>query len=58
MLTTTPAWSAFCDLCLALYPTTILWKLQMAFRLKLGLCILMGVGLMFVITLHRVFIPW
>jgi hypothetical protein len=42
-----PGWSSFCDAALALYPITVFWKLQLNFKLKIGLCVLMGVGLMY-----------
>lgn len=40
-------WSAFCDLILALYPVVFFWKVQLNFRVKVGLCILMGLGVMY-----------
>jgi len=43
---TSPAWSAVSDAALALYPITIVWKLQVPLRTKIGLCILMGFGLL------------
>ncbi|KAL9055446.1 MAG: hypothetical protein Q9162_003544 [Coniocarpon cinnabarinum] len=39
------AWNAATDLVLAVYPISIIYRLQMRLRLKLGLCILMGIGL-------------
>ena len=38
--------SIISDILLALFPIVILWKVQIALRVKAGLCILMGVGLM------------
>lgn len=40
------AYSAFCDFVLALYPILILWELQMALRVKIGLCVLMALGVL------------
>ena len=34
------------DFMLALFPIAILWRVQIAVRVKVGLCILMGLGLM------------
>lgn len=39
-----PAWAATTDLALAIYPIFMLWNVQIATRLKAGLCILMGLG--------------
>ncbi|CAI7576641.1 unnamed protein product [Penicillium pancosmium] len=38
------SWSAFCDLALALYPIVFLWTVRLQMRVKIGLCALMGVG--------------
>ena len=38
--------SIISDFMLALFPIVLLWKVQIAVRVKAGLCILMGVGLM------------
>ncbi|KAJ5979823.1 hypothetical protein N7481_007121 [Penicillium waksmanii] len=38
------SWSAFCDLALALYPIVFLWTVRLQIRVKIGLCALMGVG--------------
>ncbi|EAU36889.1 predicted protein [Aspergillus terreus NIH2624] len=40
----TGAISAFVDLCLAIYPTTILMKLHMSLRKRLALCAALGLG--------------
>ncbi|KAL4891204.1 hypothetical protein BDV59DRAFT_182740 [Aspergillus ambiguus] len=40
----TGAISAFVDLCLALYPTTVLMKLHMSLRKRLALCAALGLG--------------
>lgn len=45
-----PGWSAFCDLALALYPIVFLWSVKFRMRVKIGLCVLMGLGVMFVIN--------
>ncbi|KAJ5241792.1 uncharacterized protein N7469_000119 [Penicillium citrinum] len=44
------SWSAFCDLALALYPIVFLWSVKLRMRVKIGLCVLMGLGVMFVIN--------
>ena len=43
-----PAWSAVCDFVLAMYPVTILARVQ-AFSIttRIGLCVLMGCGIMY-----------
>lgn len=43
------AWSAFCDLSLALYPAFLFWNVQV-FSLwrKLGISVLFGLGVMYV----------
>ncbi|KAI9751445.1 MAG: hypothetical protein M4579_006055 [Chaenotheca gracillima] len=41
----TGAYSAFCDLYLAIFPITIFWNLQMNMRTKVGLCVVMGLGI-------------
>lgn len=38
--------SAFVDLCLAIYPATILMKLHMSLRKRLALCAALGLGAM------------
>lgn len=38
------SWSAFCDLILALYPVVFFWKVRLNTRVKVGLCVLMGLG--------------
>ena len=38
--------SIISDFVLALFPIVLLWKVQIALRIKAGLCILMGLGLM------------
>ncbi|GAM85278.1 hypothetical protein ANO11243_032820 [Dothideomycetidae sp. 11243] len=40
--------AVFTDLFLALYPTTIVWDLQISHRAKIGFCVLMAGGLMYV----------
>jgi hypothetical protein len=44
---TIQAWSAFSDLCLSAYPATLFWNLQMKFKQKIGLSILMGLGILY-----------
>lgn len=39
------SWSAFCDLILALYPVVFFWRVRLNMRVKVGLCILMGLGI-------------
>lgn len=39
------AWNAATDIVLALYPIGIVYHLQMAKKVKIGLCVLMGLGL-------------
>ena len=36
------------DFVLALFPIVLLWKVQIALRTKAGICILMGLGLLYV----------
>ena len=43
-----PGWSAFCDLTLALYPVVFFWNVRLDLRVKSGLCLLMGLGVMYV----------
>lgn len=38
--------SIISDFALALFPILLLWKVQIALRIKAGLCVLMGLGLM------------
>ena len=38
-------WNIVSDFILAFYPVTMFSKLQMAFRVKVGLCVLMGLGI-------------
>ncbi|KAJ5378165.1 uncharacterized protein N7496_005574 [Penicillium cataractarum] len=38
------SWSALCDLILALYPVVFFWKVRLDLRVKIGLCFLMGLG--------------
>lgn len=38
-------WTTLTDLALALYPTILLWNIQMPRRVKIGTCCLMGVGI-------------
>ncbi|OXV05604.1 hypothetical protein Egran_06628 [Elaphomyces granulatus] len=38
--------SALCDFILALYPITFLWELQLKRSVKIGLCMLMGLGIL------------
>ena len=44
MLTIMVGWLAFIDLALALLPITIIWRLQLDWHKKVGLSILMGLG--------------
>ena len=44
MLTTVVVWLAFIDLALALLPITIIWLLQLDWHKKVGLSMLMGLG--------------
>lgn len=39
--------SIISDFLLAFFPIVLLWKVQIAVRIKLGLCALMGIGLMY-----------
>jgi hypothetical protein len=45
---TIPALSALVDLVLALYPATVLWRLQMSRKRKIGLSITLGLGVWYV----------
>ncbi|KAJ5101265.1 hypothetical protein NUU61_003487 [Penicillium alfredii] len=38
------SWSALCDLILALYPVVFFWNVRLNIRVKVGLCVLMGLG--------------
>ena len=40
------AYSAFCDFVLAVFPISIMWNLQMPLRRKIGICCLMGLGIL------------
>jgi hypothetical protein len=40
-----PVFSAFVDIYLAIYPTAVLFKLQLPFRKKMALCVALGIGL-------------
>jgi hypothetical protein len=42
------ALSALVDLFLAVYPATVLWKLQMNRKKKIGLSVILGMGILFV----------
>lgn len=42
------AWSGLTDIALALYPISVVWKLQTSLKMKIGFCVLMGGGLMYV----------
>ncbi|KAI5864894.1 hypothetical protein GGS23DRAFT_604347 [Durotheca rogersii] len=44
--TFTCAYSSFLDFVLALVPVTFVWKLRMSTRRKIGLCILLGMGVL------------
>ena len=39
--------SIISDVMLAIFPIVLLWKVQIALRIKVGLCALMGLGLMY-----------
>ena len=45
-----PALSAFVDLTLAIYPSTVLMKLHMSLRKRLALCAALGLGAVYVIS--------
>ena len=45
-LMTGVGWNAFMDVCLAFLPVTIIWKLHMTIKKRLGLCILLGLGIL------------
>ena len=40
------SWNAFCDLCLALLPITIVYPLQMSNKKRAGCCLLLGLGIL------------
>ena len=42
------ATSIFCDLTLALLPIVFLWNAQIRLRVKVGICVIMGMGVMYV----------
>jgi len=44
------SWSAFVDLCLAIFPITIFWDLQMPLRKKISISFLMGLGVLAMIA--------
>lgn len=46
--------SIISDFVLALFPIVLLWKVQIAPRIKAGLCTLMGLGLMYAPHIHHV----
>ena len=39
------SWAAASDLALALYPVLVFWKLKISTKIKIGLCLLMGGGI-------------
>ena len=39
-------WLAFSDVVLALFPMTIVWKLNLSLKKKAALCSLMGMGIL------------
>lgn len=39
------AYGALLDVVLALMPITIIWKVKLSLKKKLGLCILLGLGM-------------
>ncbi|GAB7340524.1 hypothetical protein MBLNU457_6943t1 [Dothideomycetes sp. NU457] len=44
------AWSACSDIVLALYPISVVWKLQTSLKMKIGFCVLMGGGIIAAIS--------
>lgn len=44
------AWSALSDIALAVYPISVVWKLQTSLKMKIGFCVLMGGGIMYVMS--------
>ena len=44
----TLGWLAFMDVALALFPITIIQKLSIARRTKIGLCLLLGLEVLYV----------
>ncbi len=40
------AYSSFSDVVLAVFPTTVLWNLQMERRIKISLAFVMGLGIL------------
>lgn len=40
------AHSAFCDFVLSVFPISIMWNLQMPLKRKIGICCLMGLGIL------------
>jgi hypothetical protein len=49
------AYSAFTDFFLALFPIYMVWNLRLNITKKLGLCLLMGFGILYVLLLHTYF---
>lgn len=39
------------DMSLALLPITIIWKLHMTVQKRVGLCVLLGLGVLYVLSL-------
>jgi len=44
------AWAALTDICLAIYPISVVWSLQTTLKMKLGFCLLMSGGLVYVLS--------
>ena len=47
-LTLLTAYSAFCDLSLAIFPISVFWNLKLKVQKKIGICTVMGLGVMYI----------
>ena len=51
------AWAALSDIVLAVYPVVFFWSLKISNKIKIGLCLLMAGGLMYVLPFSHLFPP-
>lgn len=47
------SWAAATDIFLAIYPIFVVWSLQTTMRMKLGFCVLMSGGLVYVLEIYH-----
>jgi len=51
------AWAALTDICLAIYPISVVWSLQTTLKMKIGFCLLMSGGLVYVPSFLSLSLP-